>query len=233
MICTVRPLGITCATSLSLTVWLLLLSGCTRKFSRISGLKRPPARSFDRSFFRRSIADAMSASSAKKSKGSSPPALLPESLGAACFSSRAALPPFFSRHGEVLKPLRASVTEDVGLCAIWLGHTDCLKSVAVEEQNALRRYWGLATLSVGVEVLKEPLLTLHIVEELGKLLRRATSNLTSSSQLHLPRARQLSEGFNAGRSSPESRDAVRSLGKHSSSCSTLDFHVVDHRKVVL
>jgi len=93
MSCTVRPFGITCATSLTFTVSLLLLSGCTRRFSNTSGLKRPPARSFERSFFNRSIVVAMSVSSSVKSDGSS----FVESLEDedACFSSRAALPPFF------------------------------------------------------------------------------------------------------------------------------------------
>jgi hypothetical protein len=103
----VRPLGITCAKSPSLTVWGLLLSGWTRRLSRTSGLKRPPARSLERSFFRRSTAVSMSDSREEKSKGSSFPGValpLPDSLaGDACFSSRAALPPFLRRHGEVLK----------------------------------------------------------------------------------------------------------------------------------
>ena len=104
--CAVRPFSTTCATSLSRTFAPLLLSGCTRKFSSSSGLNLPPARSFDKSSFKRSTAAAMSASRAEKSAGSS--------AGAASFceadcdldSSRAALPPFLRREGVVVKARR-------------------------------------------------------------------------------------------------------------------------------
>lgn len=98
---TVRPFGMTCARSLSLTVCLLILSGWTLRFSRTSGLNRPPARSLDKSFRNCSIEAAMSDSRAEKSLGSSAGASLPDAF---C-SSRAALPPFFCRHGEVAKVL--------------------------------------------------------------------------------------------------------------------------------
>ena len=93
MICTTLPFGTTCATSLSLTVSFLPFSGATRRFSNVSGLKRPPARSFERSLRRRSIDASISASSTEKSKGSS----LPEDAAAILVAggvSLAALPPF-------------------------------------------------------------------------------------------------------------------------------------------
>lgn len=66
-----RPRGTTCAKSPSLNVSLLFLSSDTRRFSTSSGLKRPPARSLDKSSLRRSWARARAASSSEKSKGSS------------------------------------------------------------------------------------------------------------------------------------------------------------------
>lgn len=96
MTCTVRPFGTTCARSLSFTFFVAaVLSGATRKFSSTSGLNLPPARSFERSSFRRSIAVAMSASRAEKSDGSSTAEPLDWDLD----SSRAALAPFLRRVG--------------------------------------------------------------------------------------------------------------------------------------
>lgn len=103
MICTTLPFGITCARSLSFTVCELAFSGCTLRFSSASGLNRPPARSLERSFFRRSTVVAMSASRVEKSKGSSLLASFPplDDLLEAAFSSRAAFAPFFCRMCEV------------------------------------------------------------------------------------------------------------------------------------
>lgn len=81
-------------------VLLLPFSSCTLRFSTTSGLNLPPALNFDKSFFNLSKEDAMSASRPEKSNGSSD-AASPESdfeAAAACFSSRAAFPPFFERH---------------------------------------------------------------------------------------------------------------------------------------
>lgn len=110
--CTVRPFGTTCATSLNRTFDPLFLSGCTRKFSNTSGLNLPPARSLERSSFRRSTAAAMSASSAEKSFGSSAGAASFWEEACALDSSRAALPPFLRREGVVEK-------------GRWLGRMHC------------------------------------------------------------------------------------------------------------
>lgn len=87
----------TCARSLNLTVCLFVLSGCTLRFSRTSGLNLPPARSLDRSFLNCSMVAAISDSRLVKSLGSSAGASLP----VAFCSSRAALPPFLWKHCDV------------------------------------------------------------------------------------------------------------------------------------
>lgn len=120
-ICNVLPFGMTCAKSFSLNVCLSCLSGCTRRLSTSSGLKRPPARSFDRSFFNLSVMLAMSFSRPEKSYGSSTTADSPLEFASAFFSSRAALPPFLARHCEVVN------VRMLGLTVRWCNESrDCV-----------------------------------------------------------------------------------------------------------
>lgn len=114
--CTTLPFGTTCATSLKRTFAVLVLSGCTRKFSSSSGLNLPPARSLDRSSLRRSTAAAMSASRAEKSAGSSVEAASFWEADWDLDSSRAALAPFLRREGVVLKGRRGE-----RYCCCWSG----------------------------------------------------------------------------------------------------------------
>ena len=105
--CSARPdLGITWATSLRRTFCAEALSGCTRRFERRSGLKRPPARSLLRSSLRRVKEEVISASRAVKSFGSSTTEgslLEEEDEDEVLASSRAALAPFFWRGWVVVK----------------------------------------------------------------------------------------------------------------------------------
>lgn len=96
-----RPLGTTCARSLSGYVVLLFLAGCTRRVSSASGLKRPPLRSLERSVFSRSRDLLISDSSVERSNGSVSGV---EALGSeGRVASRAALPPFLKGAGVALK----------------------------------------------------------------------------------------------------------------------------------
>lgn len=124
------PRGTTCATSpsrtLSLPLSLSLFTSCTRRFSKSSGLKRPPARSFDSSSFSLSCALEMPLSSSEKSKGSSDPAAEAfegdDEASSERGSTRDGFPPFFSK-GEVEANVRVegAFNAEQGICCASAG----------------------------------------------------------------------------------------------------------------
>lgn len=107
MMLMVLPLGTTCAMSDSRTVSLLPFTSVTRSDSSFSGLKRPPARSWERSCVSFSIALRMFASRVEKSKASSvdvgaaAPSTGGEESVEAC--ERLTLPVFLKQDGLVVK----------------------------------------------------------------------------------------------------------------------------------
>ena len=101
------PFGTICANSPNFTVSLLPLTKCTRSDSRVSGLKRPPALSFERASLSRSIAFWIPASSVETSYGSLFVAVASMVVAnASTLRLLFSLPPFLRLEGVVVKVCR-------------------------------------------------------------------------------------------------------------------------------
>lgn len=102
-----RPRGTTCVRSAILSVSLLPLTTFTRMFSRVSGLKRPPARSLESSSFSCACALSIPACRPLKSNGSgeSLSLLVCDCIGV---SDRVIFPPRFCNDADETNDLNES-----------------------------------------------------------------------------------------------------------------------------